>query len=79
VKLKGQTQAIFDAEAKAEADASKRAYLLDQLDALDKASIRALRAKATGKSKKADDDTLAGLDAQADALRAQLAAIGEGA
>lgn len=46
-----------------------------RLAAVDAASIRALRAKAAGKGKAADDTKLTALDTEADTLRAELAAL----
>ena len=43
-----------------------------KLDELDRKGIRAVLAKTMGKGTKADDDTLADIDAQAEALRMEL-------
>lgn len=46
-----------------------------RLAAIDADSIRALRAKSAGKGRAADDTKLVALDAEADSLRAELAAL----
>ena len=49
------------------------AVIKARLDQIDIESIRALRAKAVGQGKVADDTKLTSLDTEADALRAELA------
>lgn len=56
----------------------RKGEILSRLSRLDMESIRGLRAKSVGKGKAADDDRLAALDAEADALRVELAALGVG-
>ena len=53
------------------------AVIKARLDQIDIESIRALRTKAVGKSKPADDTKLNALDAEADNLRAELAVTTE--
>ncbi len=60
----------------AQSPAQRRAgEIRARLAAIDMDSIRALRAKSAGKGKSADDTKLAALDAEADTLRAELAAL----
>ena len=53
----------------------RASVIVSRLTAIDVASIRALRAKVIGKGKGADDAKLSALDAEADTLRAELAAL----
>jgi hypothetical protein len=53
--------------------AARRVEILARLAEIDAASIRPLRAVADGTAEKADADKIAGLDAEAAALRAELA------
>lgn len=55
---------------------ARKAAIIAALAALDDGSVRALRAKALGTAKAADDARLASVDAQAAALRAELIALG---
>lgn len=53
----------------------RKGEILARLSGIDFESIRALRSKAVGKGHAADDTKLAALDAEADTLRAELAAL----
>lgn len=53
----------------------RQSEIVARLAAIDLDSIRALRAKAAGKGKVADDAKLTALDAEADTLRVELAAL----
>lgn len=65
---------ILNDELKTAAD--RRADIQAQLDAIDNASIRPQRAVSTGKGTPDDEAKLAALEAEAEALRAELAALG---
>lgn len=54
----------------------RRGEIAGRLAQIDMDSIRALRAKAIGKAVKFDDDKLTALEAEAAALRAELATLG---
>lgn len=56
--------------------AVRRAEIAAQLEAVDGASVRPLRAKMAGQGTPADDARLAELEKQAKALRAELAGLG---
>lgn len=78
----GDYQHIFDAVAAGfiPPDASlvaqqRRNEIISRLNQIDILSIRALRAKMTNRGKPADDTKLAALEAEADALRAELATL----
>jgi hypothetical protein len=60
----------------AELAEKRRAEILARLAEIDAASVRPLRAIAQGEAVQADHDKLAALDAEAAALRAELAALG---
>ena len=75
-----QTQAEIDQAAEVAAREAERAAILAELDALDRRSVRALRAvvagTATEEDKDAEDkDALAKIEGEAIALRARLAEL----
>lgn len=55
--------------------AQRRAQIMAQLAEIDAASVRPLRALVRGEAVQADTDKLAALDAEAEKLRAELAAL----
>ena len=57
-------------------DEDRRADILARLDAVDTATIRPQRSISTGKGTPEDQAKLAALEAEAEALRAELAALG---
>lgn len=59
----------------AERDATRRAEILARLAQIDAASVRPLRAIVQGEAVQEDRDKLAVLDAEAEELRAELAAL----
>lgn len=71
----GQIAAYDGPSAAQLSAAARRAEIVARLAAIDGGSIRALRAKAAGKGKPADDTKLTALDAEADALRVELAGL----
>ena len=54
---------------------SRRDVIMSRLAQIDIDSVRALRAKATGKGKPQDDDKLTALEDEATALRTELAGL----
>ncbi len=72
----GAVAAYSGPDAAALAALKRKAEIIAELSRLDLDSIRALRAKAAGKGKQADDTRLATLNARADELRVELAALG---
>lgn len=69
-------EAAYPVEVAKSAALRRKAEIIAELSRLDLDSIRALRARSAGKGRVADDTKLATLDAQADALRDELAALG---
>ena len=62
--------------AQEEQDATRRAQILARLSKIDADSVRPLRAIVNGEAMQEDRDKLAALDAEAETLRAELAALG---
>jgi hypothetical protein len=67
--------AALEAAAQPSPAQTRAGVIRARLAAIDMDSIRALRAKSAGKGKSADDTKLDALDAEADTLRAELAAL----
>lgn len=69
------TQAQLDAAYLQLAKADRGAEIMRELDALDLKSVRPLRAKLAGTATEEDEARLASIEAQAQALRTELAGL----